>query len=107
MAEQLLLRCQEQNTFLRAKHVQGKLNILADSLSRSHSILQTEWTLSLKTLEPVWRSWHTPQIDLFASRFNHRLPLYISPVPDPQAWAVDAFSVPWANLLAYAFPHYP
>ena len=28
----------------------------------------------------------------------------MSPVPDPQVWAVDALTIPGANLLAYAFP---
>ena len=46
-------------------------------------------------------------IDLFASTFNHRLPLYVSPVPDPQAHAIDALSIPWVDLEAYAFPSIP
>ena len=35
------------------------------------------------------------QIDLFAMRFNNRLPVFVSPVPDPLATAVDALSQPW------------
>ena len=31
-----------------------------------------------------------PLIDLFATQFNHKLPLYMSPIPDPRAVAVDA-----------------
>ena len=31
-----------------------------------------------------------PQIDLFATRFNNKLLLFVSPVPDPLATAVDA-----------------
>ena len=34
------------------------------------------------------------QIDLFAMRFN-KLPLSVSPVPDPLATTVDALSRPW------------
>ena len=41
--------------------------------------------------------------DLFAMRFN-KLPPFVSPVLDPLALAVDAFSLPWENLDAYAFP---
>ena len=37
-------------------------------------------------------------------RFNRKLPLFVSPVPDPMASAVDALSLPWENLDAYAFP---
>ena len=105
--EQLLLWCQAQSISLTAKHVPGKLNVLADSLSRSHTIVQTEWTLAHSVLEPIWRAWHKPLVDLFASKFNFRLPIYVSPVPDPQAWRVDAFSVPWTHLQAYAFPPFP
>ena len=35
------------------------------------------------------------QIGLFAMRFNNKLPLFVSPVPDPLATAVDTFSMPW------------
>ena len=38
------------------------------------------------------------QIDLFATRFNNKLPLFASPVPDPLASTVDTFSLPWVDL---------
>ena len=41
---------------------------------------------------------------LFDTRFNNQLPLFVLPVPDPLAWAVDALSLPWEDLDAYAFP---
>ena len=43
-------------------------------------------------------------VDLFATRFNHRLPFYVSPVLDPGAWALDALTLDWNALIAYAFP---
>ncbi len=33
--------------------------------------------------------------------------LYVSPVPDPQAIGVDALSLSWKNMHAYAFPPTP
>ena len=39
--------------------------------------------------------------------FHRGLPVYVSPVLDPEAWGVDALSIPWNNLLAYAFPPFP
>ena len=45
-----------------------------------------------------------PASYLFAMRFNNKLPLFVSPVPDSLATAVDALSLPWENLDAYAFP---
>ena len=44
------------------------------------------------------------QVDLFATRFNNKLPLFVSPVPDPLATAVDALSLPWDDLDPCAFP---
>ena len=106
-AEHLLLWCSQHSIVLTAKHIPGKLNVLADSLSRSHMILHTEWTLDSAVLAPVWEAWFRPLVDLFATRFNHKLSTFVSPVPGPAAWAVDALSIPWMGLLAYAFPPLP
>ena len=35
------------------------------------------------------------QIVLFAMRFNNKLPLFVSLVPDPLSTAVDTLSMPW------------
>ena len=43
--DMILLWCQSNDILLLARHIPGKLNILADALSRSHMVLQTEWTL--------------------------------------------------------------
>ena len=45
-----------------------------------------------------------PNVDLFATRFNHKLPLYVSPVQDNKAVAIDDLSMDWNHLHAYAFP---
>ena len=39
-----------------------------------------------------------PQIPLY------KLPLYISPVPDQNAWDIDALNVNWSGLTVYAYP---
>ena len=43
-------------------------------------------------------------IDLFATSFNHRLPVYFSPMIDPQLAGTDAMLQLWDGLQAYAFP---
>ena len=106
-AEALLIWCQEAQIIVTARYVPGKLNILADFLSRPNQVLQTEWTLTHSVLEPVWRTWHRPMVDLFATKYNCRLPLYFSPVPDPLALGQDALSSKWEGLLGYAFPPLP
>jgi len=105
--EQILLFAQEKGWSLSARHLKGSLNIMADLLSRQGQIIPTEWTLRLPVLTPLWSLWGQPEIDLFATQFNARLPRYVSPVPDSQAWAIDALSLDWDNLSAYAFPPLP
>ena len=104
MAEALWIWLHERNRSLEARHIKGTVNVLADLLSRPHSVVNTEWTLAHSVLEPVWRLWSRPILDLFATRFSTRLPLFVSPVPDDLAWAVDAFSLSWKGLEVYAFP---
>ena len=106
-AEEILLWCQQHQIALAARHVPGKRNIVADALSRPLVVLNTEWTLSHRVLETVWRVWFKLHTDVFATRFSHRLPIYVSPVPDPAAWAVDALSIDWSGLSAYASPPFP
>ena len=43
-------------------------------------------------------------INLFATSFSARLPVYFSPVADPQSAGTDAMMQPWDGLQAYAFP---
>jgi hypothetical protein len=100
----LLRWAQGRGFLLSARHLAGRLNVLADLLSRKSGVIQTEWTLSHGSLAPLWEAWGRPSIDLFATRFNYRLPLFVSPVEDPRAWAVDALSRSWVGLSAYAFP---
>ena len=89
---------------IRARHIPGKLNVIADQLSRQGHILPTEWILLPEVVQELFARWGTPNIDLFATSLSNQCPVYVSPVPDPQAWEVDAFSISWNNLHAYAYP---
>ena len=42
---ELLYWCHHQNIHIQVRHIPGKLNVLADSLSRPDRILPTEWSL--------------------------------------------------------------
>ena len=35
----------------------------------------------------------------FATRLNHKVPLYVSPVPDQNAWDIDALNINWSGLM--------
>lgn len=45
-----------------------------------------------------------PSIDLFASRLNKKCSTFVSWKTDPEAIAVDAFTMEWNSLNFYAFP---
>ena len=100
----ILTWCTQKQVTLRARHIPGHLNVVADKLSRLGQTIQTEWSLLPEIFQALCDRWHQPQIDLFATRFNNKLPLFVSPVPDPRATAVDALSLSWEDLDAYAFP---
>ena len=98
-----LIWCTRNQVTLKAHHIPGRLNVIADKLSRLGQTIQTEWSLLQEVFQATCSRWHRPQIDLFATRFNNKLPLFVSPVLDPLASAVDALTLPWEDLDAYAF----
>ena len=88
----------------KARHIPGCLNVMADLLSRSNQVQSTEWSLHPQVLKKICQKWFTPHVDLFATHLNHKLPLYVSSVPDPKAWDIDALNINWTGLTAYAYP---
>ena len=101
----ILTWCSKKQVTLKARHIPGRLNVVADKLSRLGQTIQTEWSLLPGVFQILCSKWHRPQIDLFSTRFNNKLPQFVSRVPDPQAIAVDALSLPWEHLDAYADRH--
>ena len=99
----ILAYCNPQNILIRARHIQGCLNVIADSLSRKDKIIQTEWSLHPQIFSIIYKVWHTPMVDMFATKFNHKLPIYVSPVPDANAMNIDALNISWEGLDGYAF----
>ena len=94
----------QHHVLLKAEHIAGVLNVRADRLSRQHQVVSTEWSLHPDAVQAVWARWGTPHIDLFATSENHKLPVYVAPFLDPQAWKIDAMTFSWSGLWAYAFP---
>ena len=54
-------------------------------------------------VQTVLSKWFTPCVDLFATHLTE--PLYVSPVPDQNAYDIDALNINWMFLTAYAYPH--
>ena len=88
---------------LGPQFIPGSHNVLADSLSRPHQLLHSEWSLNMTVFQSLSRQWPV-QIDLFATSANHRCLIYFSPYRDPQSAGTDAFLQSLDGLQAYAFP---
>ena len=93
----------ERHIWVTACHLPGVLNVVADKKSRVFQD-ETEWQLNTKVFEKFCTHFGPPEIAIFASRLNAQLPRFISWHPDPDAEAVDAFTVDWGKLKFYAFP---
>ena len=56
---QILAYCNPRNILIRARHIQGCLNVTADSLSRKDKIIQTEWSLHPQIFNLIHKQWWT------------------------------------------------
>jgi hypothetical protein len=100
--------CLAQGISITAAHFAGKDNTIADCLSRGKALpTSTEWSLHPQITKEVFKILGTPHINLFASRYNNKLPTFCSLRPDPEALASDALSLSWSGLWGYAFPPIP
>ena len=104
MALKVLELAEENCITVSCCHIAGELKVWADYLSRGRKVAKTEWSLHPRICQVIWNMWDKPMSDMFAAKWNRKLPCYVSPFPDPEAWAIDAFSIQWTGLYFYAFP---
>ena len=64
----------------------------------------TEWKFLTEAFQLLLQEFRQPNIDLFITCLGHQLMTYISPLPDPQTWAVDEFSITWEGQKTYFLP---
>ena len=100
----ILTWCSRKQVTLKARHIPGPLNVMADQLSRLGQTNQREWSLHPEVFKVICSRWHQHQVYLFATRLYKKLPNFVSLVPNPLAWALDALSLSWEDLDPYAFP---
>lgn len=90
-------------TKINAVHLPGIENDHADFFSRTDNNSH-DYGISQETFKDILDALDmSPQVDLFASRLNHKLPCYVSRSFDPFAWKVDAFAISWPSSV-YMFP---
>ena len=92
-----MIWCHHYQITLKARHIPRHF------LSRSNQVQSTEWSLHPQVFKQICLKWFT-HVDLFATRLNHKVPLYTSPVPDKNAWDRDTRNINWSGLTAYAYP---
>lgn len=100
---ELLHFCRSRRIHLKASHLAGPDNVMADALSRSRYD-ENEWSLQQEWADILFDVFGRPLVDLFASRDNTKLPTFCSRFHQDEAWATDALSISWDGMEAYAFP---
>nr|XP_014428514.1 uncharacterized protein LOC106731944 isoform X1 [Pelodiscus sinensis]XP_014428515.1 uncharacterized protein LOC106731944 isoform X3 [Pelodiscus sinensis]XP_025039837.1 uncharacterized protein LOC106731944 isoform X2 [Pelodiscus sinensis] len=91
---------------LTASYLPGKVNTIADALSRSFQS-QHEWGLLNYIAHDLFQLWGYPEIDLFATRDNKKCRAYCSRAGIGSQSIGDAFLLNWGTYLLYAFPLIP
>ena len=104
IAEEFWKWCLTKGHSLQAKYLAGQNNTRADRLSRQHKD-RTGWMLNPQIFQKLYTIWVPCQVDLFASRTNTQLPVFLSRLPDPKAFACNAFLNNWSTWkYLYANP---
>lgn len=101
-AKEIWLWCLKKNIWLSATHIPGISNE-ADFQSRNFNE-NVEWQLNRNIFKQIVKLFEVPIIDMFASRLNKQVDRFVSWKPDPEAEAINAFSLCWSDVLIYAFP---
>ena len=93
----------ERGIWLSAAYISSSKNETADCKSRNFHD-NTEWSLDNTIFNQIYSFFGYPNIDLFASSLNYKVEKYCSWKPDPTAFAVDAFTLNWADCKPFIFP---
>ena len=101
-AQKIVAFCEERQLALTAFYIPGKGNTEADAESRARPDA-SDYMLNRSLFRKLAGKWHM-ETDLFASQWNAQLPDFVTWRPEPGAMAVDAFSLNWRELKAFAFP---
>ncbi len=95
--------CLSRQIWITAKHLAGVMNSEADFASRNFNT-HTGWKLVPEIFQRISTRYYKPEVDLFASRLNNQLPVYVARYPDPGALATDAFLQDWSRWTVFIHP---
>ena len=102
ITKDLWMWCLGCNIMLRAQHLPGRENTIADMESWIMKD-RSDWRLNPKIFKRILDRTRL-DIDLFASRLLTQLPKFFSWRPNPFALATDALLQDWSGMRAYANP---
>lgn len=103
LAKRIWEWCEKRDLWLFASYIPSRENVEADYESRRLEP-EMEFTLLDIAFQSIIQRFGKPDIDLFASRTNTKCPRYVSWKQDPEAMAIDAFTIDWKSVYFYAFP---
>lgn len=94
--------CEQRDIFIFASYISSSDNYVADQESRRINA-DVEWELADDAFLKICRIFGQPEIDLFASRLNKKCHKFVSWHRDPEAFAIDAFTLSWSDCYFYIF----
>ena len=97
-----MLVYREEHLAVRATHVPG-IDNEADFESRNFNE-NVKWELNKSFYSKISHIWGMPDIDMFASCLNKQIECFVSWRPDPDAAAIDAFSLSWSDYKLEQVP---
>ena len=103
LTKELWLWYLEREITLQATHIVGKLNVITDDESRLMKD-RTDWKLCPLIFKKINQLFDPLQVDLFASHLTNQISTYASWRPDPNAIAVNAFTLNLAEFQGCANP---
>lgn len=102
-AKELWKWCETREIRIFASYIKSANNENADQESRNQNV-DTEWELADFAFRKILSEFGAPTIDFFATRANKKCEVFCSWHRDPEAIAIDAFTISWKNKYFYAFP---
>ncbi len=105
-AHKLLVWADTHLSSLRAIHIPGHLNKLADALSRSVPRVG-EWQLHPEIVQLIWNTYRPADVDLFAKIQSTQCPRWFSLSKEAGSLGLDVMAHSWPSGLLYAFPPFP
>jgi len=84
--------CEASNIWLVASYIASVINVIADEES-CRIDADTKWSLSEDAFRLIDRKFGPFDINLFASNINTKCDVFVSWIPDPESFAVDAFTL--------------